>query len=91
MTPSSSEVTQLLEAVNRGEQAAFAQLLPLVYDELHRIAGRYMARQQHEHTLQTTGLIHEAYLRLAHQEEKQWQNRAHFFCGGGNCHATHSG
>lgn len=75
----SSDVSQLLDAVNQGDQAAFDQLLPLVYDELHRIAGRYMARQHHGQTLQTTGLIHEAYLRLANQEEKRWQNRAHFF------------
>ncbi|MEK7830902.1 MAG: ECF-type sigma factor, partial [Acidobacteriota bacterium] len=78
MDSPSSDVTQLLEAMNQGDQAAFGQLLPLVYQELHRIAGRYMARQQRDHTLQTTGLIHEAYLRLANQDEKQWQNRAHF-------------
>src|SRR6185369_15679335 len=79
MNSSSSEVTQLLDAMRQGDQVAFEKLLPLVYDELHRIAGRYMARQQHGHTLQTTGLIHEAYLRMANQEEKRWENRAHFF------------
>ncbi|MBS1790608.1 MAG: sigma-70 family RNA polymerase sigma factor [Acidobacteria bacterium] len=75
---SSSDVTQLLEAMNRGEQSAFDELLPVVYDELHRIAERYMARQQ-GHTLQTTALINEAYLRMASQEEKHWENRTHFF------------
>lgn len=75
---SSSDVTQLLEAMNRGEQSAFDELLPVVYDELHRIAERYMARQQ-GHTLQTTALINEAYLRMANQEEKRWENRTHFF------------
>jgi RNA polymerase sigma factor (TIGR02999 family) len=79
MNSSSSDVTQLLDAMRQGDQVAFERLLPLVYDELHRIAGRYMARQQHGHTLQTTGLIHEAYLRMANQEEKRWENRAHFF------------
>src|SRR5262249_20690728 len=74
-----SDVTQLLGAMKQGDQVAFEQLLPLVYDELHRIAARQMARQHHNHTLQTTGLIHEAYLRLANQEEKRWENRAHFF------------
>ena len=53
--------------------------LPLVYDELHRIAHRYIAQQAPGHTLQTTALLHEAYLRLAGQEEKHWENRAHFF------------
>lgn len=79
MNSSSSDVTKLLEAVRQGDGAAFEQLLPMVYDELHHIAGRYMARQQHGHTLQTTGLIHEAYLRMANQEEKRWECRAHFF------------
>ena len=74
----SSDVTRLLSSIRQGDQAAFDELLPLVYDELHRIAARYMARQKHKNTLQTTGLIHEAYLRLAHQEEKDWQDRAHF-------------
>lgn len=74
-----SDVTQLLDAMRQGDRAAFEQLLPLVYDELHRIAGRHMARQQRDHTLQTTGLVHEAYLRMADQPEKQWENRVHFF------------
>ncbi len=58
---------------------ALEQLLPLVYDELRRMARRYMGQQPAGHTLQTTALIHEAYLRLLGQEEKRWENRAHFF------------
>lgn len=76
---SSSDVTHLLAAVRAGDQSAFEQLLPVVYNELRQIAGRYMARQRDGHTLQTTALINEAYLRLANQEEKRWENRAHFF------------
>jgi RNA polymerase sigma factor (TIGR02999 family) len=53
--------------------------MPLVYDELRRMAGRYMRRQRPDHTLQTTALIHEAYLRLVDQKQARWQNRAHFF------------
>jgi RNA polymerase sigma-70 factor, ECF subfamily len=79
MDSSFSEVTQLLAAVRQGDRTAFEQLLPLVYDELHHIASRHMARQQPGHTLQTTALIHEAYLRLLDQEEKRWENRTHFF------------
>ena len=79
MTPSPEEVSQLLVAWSNGDQAALDKLMPLVYDELHRLAKRYMARQQPGHTLQTTALIHEAYLRLVGQPAKRWQNRAHFF------------
>lgn len=79
MNSSSSDVTGLLHELQQGDQDAFERLLPLVYDELHRIAARYMARQQGGHTLQATALLHEAYLRMVNQEEKQWQNRAHFF------------
>ena len=61
MNASPSDVTQLLDTVKQGDQEAFEHSLPLVYDELYRIAGRYMVRQYHGHTLQTTGLIHEAY------------------------------
>jgi len=78
-TPSPQEVTQLLRDWGQGDQAAVEKLLPLVYDELHRMAQRYMAREHPDHTLQTTALIHEAYLKLADQGEKQWENRAHFF------------
>lgn len=58
---------------------AFEQLLPLVYKELHQMARRYLRQQPVEHTLQTTELIHEAYLKIANQNEHNWQNRAHFF------------
>ena len=79
--PAPGEVTQLLNAWNNGDQAAFDKLMPLVYGELRRRAKRYMARQP-AHTLQTTALIHEAYLRLAGQPDKRWQNRSHFFAVG---------
>jgi RNA polymerase sigma factor (TIGR02999 family) len=78
-TPSSGEVTQLLIAWSNGDQTALDQLMPLVYGELRRMAKRYMAGQSPGHTLQTTALIHEAYLKLVGQKEKQWQNRVHFF------------
>jgi RNA polymerase sigma factor (TIGR02999 family) len=73
------EVTQLLHDWSQGDQAALDKLLPLIYDELRRLAKRYLARQRPGHTLQTTALINEAFLKLAGQEEKHWQNRAHFF------------
>jgi RNA polymerase sigma-70 factor, ECF subfamily len=76
---SPSEVTQLLMEYGQGNQAAFHQLLPLVYAELHRIAKRYMAQQNAGHTLQTTALLHEAYLKLAGEHEKQWESRTRFF------------
>ena len=79
MELSSAEVTQLLAAWEQGNQAALDQLMPLVYDELRQMAKRYMARQNAGHTLQTTALINEAYLKLIGQPAKHWQNRAHFF------------
>lgn len=77
MEAGSGEVTRLLKAMNAGDAAAGEQLLPLVYDELHRIANAYMRRERPDHTLQATALIHEAYLRLA-GEEIDWQDRGHF-------------
>jgi RNA polymerase sigma factor (TIGR02999 family) len=74
-----SSVSYLLQRWSAGDRAALDELLPLVYDKLRRLARRYMRQQAVGHTLQTTALIHEAYLRLAGQEEKQWENRAHFF------------
>jgi RNA polymerase sigma factor (TIGR02999 family) len=62
-----------------GDEQALNQLMPLVYDELHRLAGRYLRRERPGHTLQTTALVHEAYLRLVDQTHPNWQNRAHFF------------
>lgn len=75
----SPRITQLLVEWGGGNQSALENLIPLVYDELHRIAKRYMRRQSAGHTFQTTELIHEAYLKIAKQEEHSWQNRAHFF------------
>src|SRR5438132_8777615 len=80
MTKSSpKEITQLLLAWRHGEQAALDQLIPLVHDELHRIAKRYMRRERPGQTMQTTALVDEAYLRLVDSSHVHWQNRAHFF------------
>src|SRR5215467_11443397 len=79
MTASPHEVTQLLVEWRNGDAAAFDKLLPLVYTELRRIASRYMKRERAGHTLQTTALVNEAYLRLVNQREIDWQDRAHFF------------
>lgn len=75
----SQEITQLLVDWSKGDEFALDHLFPLVYDELHRMASGFMRRQPSGHTFQTTELIHEAYLKLARQGEKDWQNRAHFF------------
>jgi RNA polymerase sigma-70 factor (ECF subfamily) len=77
--PSAHEVTRLLQAWSAGEERALEQLMPMVYQELHRLAGRYMAGEQDGHTLQTTALVHEVYLRLVNVRNVSWQNRAHFF------------
>jgi RNA polymerase sigma factor (TIGR02999 family) len=79
MTPASHNITQLLNEWGNGDQAALGQLMPLVYAELGRMARRHMNRQHTGHTLQTTALIHEAYLRLAGESARQWDNRSHFF------------
>jgi RNA polymerase sigma factor (TIGR02999 family) len=79
MTVSPQEVTQLLAAWREGDQDALDKLMPLVYDELRRIASRYMKREHAGHTLQTTALVNEAYLRMVGQQNVDWQNRAHFF------------
>ena len=73
-----SSMTQLLIAGCGGDQAALDELVPLVYDELHRLAHRCMARERSGHTLQTSALVNEAYLRLIDQKRSKWQNRAHF-------------
>src|SRR5436190_4423302 len=73
------EVTQLLADWSRGDDAAFAKLTPLIYEELRRLAHHYMEGQRPDHTLQTTALVNEAYLRLADQTNPNWQSRAHFF------------
>jgi RNA polymerase sigma-70 factor (ECF subfamily) len=77
--PSSHEATELLRAWSRGEEGALAKLVPLVYDELHRQARRYMKREPPGHTLQTTALLNEAYLRLVDSPLAGCQDRAHFF------------
>jgi len=76
--PSSSEVTSLLRAWSRGEEDALQKLMPLVYDQLHAAARRYMAGERVGHTLQTTALIHETYLRLVNIRQVEWKDRAHF-------------
>jgi RNA polymerase sigma-70 factor (ECF subfamily) len=80
-TPSVSQqrVTGLLERWGHGDDAALAELTPLVYEELRRLAHRHMGGERPDHTLQTTALVNEAYLRLADQSNPNWQNRAHFF------------
>ena len=75
----SHSVTQLLEQWNKGDHAALDKLMPIVYEELRKMARRHMSRQNPGHTLQTTAVIHEAYLRLVKQKQKHFQNRAHFF------------
>jgi RNA polymerase sigma factor (TIGR02999 family) len=77
--PSPHELTQLLLDWSKGNKAALDQLMPLVYDELRRLAHHYLRRERAGHTLQTTALVNEAYLRLIDQRCVQWQNRAHFF------------
>ena len=72
-------VTQLLQQWSQGDDAAVVELTPLVYEELRRLAHHFMEGQRPNHTLQTTALVNEAYLRLADQTNPRWQNRAHFF------------
>lgn len=78
-TPPQHEITQLLAEWREGNQSALDDLYPLVYDELHRLARRYMSRERKGHTLQTTALINEAYVRLVDQKNVPWANRSHFF------------
>jgi len=78
-TPESHEVTELLLAWSEGDQEAFDRLVPLVYGELRRLAHSYMRRERADHTLQTTALINEAYLRLIDAGRVRWENRTHFF------------
>ena len=78
-SPSPHEVTRLLLEWGGGNRAALDELMPLVYDELRRLAHRYMTGERTGHTLQTTALVNEAYLRLVDQQSVRWQNRAHFF------------
>ena len=73
------EVTRLLERWSQGDEDAFARMLPMVYDELRRMARRHLQRERGDHTLQGTSLVHEVYLRLADKGPMQWESRAHFF------------
>ena len=77
--PSSSDVTLLLKRLSEGDQDALTQLIPLIYDELHRLAAFHLQRERVDHTVQTTALVHETYLRLVGQKEAHWKNRGHFF------------
>lgn len=75
----SDQVTQLLAKWRDGDPQALETLTPIVYDELRRLAAKFISRESQSHTLQPTALLHEAYLRLAQQREQDWQSRAHFF------------
>src|ERR1035441_7729368 len=73
------DISALLRAWSEGDQGALERLTPIVYDELHRLAGRYMKGERSGHSLQTTALVNEAYTRLVDYKRMQWQDRAHFF------------
>jgi RNA polymerase sigma-70 factor, ECF subfamily len=77
--PTTHEVTQLLKAWSAGDEQALEKLTPLVYEQLHRVAQHYMAGQRPDHTLQTTALVNEVYLRLVDCEQVRWRDRAHFY------------
>ena len=77
--PSQSDVTQLLVSWSNGDQQALEKLIPLVYGELRRLADRYLRRERPGHTLQSTALVNEAWMKLIDQRNVHWQNRAHFF------------
>jgi len=79
MQPQSEQITELLQSWSQGDQGAIEKLVPLVYDELHRLAKRYMSDERPEHTLQTTALVNEAYLRLVDSSHAGWEGRIHFF------------
>jgi len=77
--PTTHEVTQLPKAWSAGDEQALEKLTPLVYEQLHRVAQHYMAEQRPDHTLQTTALVNEVYLRLVDCEQVRWRDQAHFF------------
>jgi len=80
MTTSSSDgITELLERWNNGEETALDELMPLVYEELHKIAKRYLRNERGQHTLQPTALVNELFLKFSEQNNMSWQNRAQFF------------
>jgi RNA polymerase sigma factor (TIGR02999 family) len=78
-SPSDTDITDLLQRWKQGDAGALEHLAPLVYAELRRIAGRALARERRDHTLQSTALVHEAFLKLVDQRSVNWQSRAHFF------------
>lgn len=79
MNQTQTEITQLLQKWQEGNNEALETLMPLVYAELKRLAGSYLRRERPDHTLQSAALVNEAYLRLVDQTQTQWQNKAHFF------------
>lgn len=79
MSADSENVTQLLRDWSKGNQQVLEELLPLIYNELRRLAHNFLYRERPGHTLQTTALVHEAYLKLIDQKDARWQNRSHFF------------
>jgi len=79
MSSPRDDVTQLLRRWAHGDRGALDELMPLIYRELHKLAKRHMTQQEAGHTLQTTAVIHEAYLKLGGSSDKDWENRAHFF------------
>jgi RNA polymerase sigma factor (TIGR02999 family) len=78
-TVSQTGVTDLLVHWGKGDKEALNKLIPLVYDELRKLASRYLRRERPDHTLQTTALVHEAYLKLVDQRKANWENRVQFF------------
>lgn len=79
MKPAPNEVTCMLAQLKDSDENALAKLVPLLYDELRKLAGHYLRRERANHTLQTTALVHEAYMRLVDQDRVEWKNRSHFF------------
>ena len=79
MSSNDQDVTELLRGWSQGDQRALTELMPIIYDELRRLAHSYLRRERPDNTLQTTALVHEAYLKLIDQRSVNWQNRAQFF------------
>jgi RNA polymerase sigma factor (TIGR02999 family) len=79
MAPEKGEITRLLRKWGEGDRQALDRLMPLVYDELKSLAGYYLRLESHPHTLQSTALVHEVYLRLVHKNSTEWEGRRHFF------------
>ena len=79
MKQPSNEITELLIAWSGGDKKALDELMHIVYDELHRLAHHHLAKERQDHTLQTTALVNEAYMKLVDQKRVKWQNRSHFF------------